>query len=264
MMVVVCVIMLMIVRVIVIMMIVAVRLVRMIVVVMRMIMIVTAVRSVHMNLLCACRPTGLAPRDRLGHQPVFLGLRWGGMAMCVAVIMVVFVMRVVVMMRMIMMPMIVIRMVVAADRTVTVGAALRLEGCLDEHDFGAEFLDKLDQYVIVANAQRLRQKLRRRMTIAEMPGDACNDACILGAEFDETLGLALDEDDRTGFQLEAIAVGQRRRIGEIDVKFAAIDAFEGRATAAAVLEIKLDGINGMRGIETAGFQCLGRSDHSLT
>lgn len=207
-----------------------------------------------------CTP-GFAPGDRFGHQPIFLRLGDDiGFSMMVPVISVIMtVVDMVVMRLMFVMPMIV--MIMPGDASQTIGAALGLKGCRDEADLGTKLLDQFDEHVIIAHTQRIGQQLRRRVPVAEVPGNARDHMRVRRPELDQTLRLALDRDDRAGFQLEPVAVDQRRRFGEVDEEFGPLRARQGAAPPAAIVEIKFDGVGHAGGIIATGCEGLGRSNH---
>src|SRR5581483_10747577 len=66
-----------------------------------------------------------------------------------------------------------------------VSAALRIERCFDLDDFGAKLRGKLRQHVVAPDAQRVGEKLRRHVAIAEMPGDAREVPCVGTTNFEE-------------------------------------------------------------------------------
>jgi hypothetical protein len=224
------------------------------------VVIMAAIRAMHVNLLGARSTPRFAPSDGFGHQPVFLG--HGGvlmlMAMTVVIVAMLVAMRVIVLLVMVM---IVVVMVVAAHRAEAIGPTFRLECGRDEAHFGTEFLDEFDQNVVVADAQGPLKQLRRRMPVAEMPGDPGDDVRIVGAEFNEPFRLAFDQHDPAGLKQEAVAFNQRRRVRKVNVEFAALGADHRAAPTAAILEVKLDGIDCGCRIKRAGIQGLGRSDH---
>jgi hypothetical protein len=230
------------------------------VVFMPVIMVMPAAGTMDMRRLDARGAARFPPGDRLGHQPIFLGLYDDvRFRVVMPVVMVVMAMMIVVVLPVIVMPMVV--MIMPGDTSQTVGAAFRLEGRRHETNFGPEFLDQFDEHIIVADTQRIWQQLRRRMPVAEMPGNARDDVRIRRAELDKPLRLAFDRNDRAGFQFEPVTVHERRRLREVDEKFGSLFARQGAAPAAAIVEIEFDGVGHAGGIIAAGGEGFGRSDH---
>ena len=249
-------------------------------------MVMATVGTVHVHLLDARGASSLATGDGFSHQPVFFRLGRRGMIVIpmvmvmgmpkTMVVVVIMVMIVIMMMIVIValgmtMPVVMIltmlvamvMVVVAAHRTQAIGAAFRLERGIDEAHVGAKLLDQLDQHIVVADAQGAVEELGRRMAIAQVPGDARDHMRIGRAEFHQPLRLGRDQHDRAGFQCEAVALHQRRRFGEIDVKGLPLGTSERGAPPPPILEIEFHGIDRRGGIEAAGVQDLGRTDHRL-
>lgn len=260
--------------------------VTMVIMIMRVIVAAAAIRTMHMLGRGPRRTTRLAPRDRLGHQAILFRLRVGVMmmpmvvvimivimvvmimAMCVVIVVVAMSMvimvvpvRMVIMVVIVRVAMPVIMMVVAGHAAEAIGAALGLEGRGNEADLRTELLDQFDEHIVVSDAECIRQQLRRRMAIAEMPGDARDDMRIGRAELNQTLRLAAHHDDIAGFELEAIAIDERRRFSEIDEKFGALGARQRTAATAAIVEIEFNRVDHTASIEAAALKGLGRSDH---
>lgn len=245
--------------------------VTMVVVIMRMIVAAATIRAMYVLGGRARRTTRLTPGNRLRHQTIFFRLRIDVMVMIMVVVVAMRVVIVVmpvmlmVMMVVIMMSMItrmpVIVMIVAAHAAKAIGTALGLERRGDEADLRAELLDQFDEHIVVADAERIGQKLRRRMAIAEMPRDARDDVRIGRAEFNKALRLAGHDDDIARLQLEAVAIDERRRFGEIDQEFAALGARQRATATAAIVEIEFNRVDHAARIKAAVGEGLGRSDH---
>ncbi len=242
-------------------------------VIMRMIVAAAAIGTVHVFGRRASRTARLTPGNRLGHQAIFFRQRIGmmmPMVMMVVVMMVIMPVAVMIMvvmiviMRVIMalcmiVPMIV--MIMTGHAAKAIGPALGLKRRRDKTDLGPELLHEFDEHIVVADAKRIRQELRWRMAIAEMPGNARDDMRIGRAELDQTLWLAGHHDDVARFQLEAVAINERRRISEIDEEFRALGARQRATATAAIVEIEFNRVDHAACIETAALKGLGRSDH---
>lgn len=155
-------------------------------------------------------------------------------------------------------------MIVTAHAAEAIGTALGLERRRDEADLGPQFLDQFHEHIIIANAKRIRQQLRRRMAIAEMPGNPRNDMRIDRAEFNQTFRFAGHDDDVTRLQFEAIAIDKCRRLREIDKKLRALGTRQRAPATAAIVEIQLNRVDHAACIEAAVCKGLGRSDHGGT
>ena len=237
--------------------------------VMRVIMAATAVRAMDMGMRggSAGGLPGLAALDRSGQFSIVdrRFARMGTVVIVVVVMMAVIVMIVVVIMIVAMrMTMIVMVMPVlmALHLTVAIRAAFGYEGGLDEADLGgAELLHHLDQHVVVADAQHVGVDLGRGVAVAEVPGDAGERERVGEAELDQPLRLRLDRDDEAVVEPIAVAVPDRRNLGEVDQEFEAVLALHRHAAATAVLEIEFDAVDDLIGGEAAGESGGGGAHH---
>lgn len=105
--------------------------------------------------------------------------------MCVAVMLVIMVRMIMVVMSVMVMAaaaglaMGMVMMVLVAGSVVPVrlggfiGAALRLEGRFDHLDGGAKAARHLLQHAVARDADAIREKFRRHMAVAQMPGEPC-------------------------------------------------------------------------------------------
>lgn len=129
--------------------------------------------------------------------------------------------------------------VVGHGGAVAVGAALGVEGGAHEGDgVGAELLHQLDQHVIIADDERVGVDLDRGVAITEVPGDAGEAQRLGDGEAGEALGFGDDADEAAVVEFEAVAIGERRGVGEIEQEGEAADGRHGEASAVAVVEIE--------------------------
>jgi len=97
-----------------------------------------------------------------------------------------------------------------------IGAAFRLERRFDLDHLGAKPGRHGGEKMVAPQPDGIRQDLCRRVTVAEMPGDARELQRIVQANLVEGLGRRLDGDDAPVFEYEAVAVPQADRFGEIE------------------------------------------------
>jgi hypothetical protein len=148
-------------------------------------------------------------------------------------------------MRMVVRVVVPVAMVVARGGADAVGAALGGEGRLDEADGrAAHLLDHFDQDVIVADPERVAGEFGGGVAVAEVPGDAGEFALVGEAELGEALRPRRDGDDAAVLEREAVAGGERRRLGEVEQEFEAALGVHHDAPAAALVIIEHDGIDG--------------------
>lgn len=154
------------------------------------------------------------------------------------------------------------RMVVRQGMAVAIGTALRREGLGDEADRpGAELLQHLDQHIVVADADRAGPDLGRGMPVAEMPGDPGEQVGVVCGHLGQPFRLGDDRHHPAILEQEAVALDQRRRLGEIDMEQRAGPAGHGQPAPAAVLVVELDAVgDGRRRIGPGGNGGIG-ADH---
>ena len=156
-----------------------------------------------------------------------------------------------------------VRMIMSGDRPMPISPALGLKSGVDEAHFSTEPLHHFDKNIIVADPQRIRQQLRRRMPIAQMPGHTRDHMRITRAEFHQTLRPRHHRHKRTVFQHEGIALHQGRRIRQIGMKGDPLAAGETRPPPTAILEIQIHAVNDASDIIGAGKADLGGTEHGL-
>lgn len=146
------------------------------------------------------------------------------LSMLVLVVMRMIMAVVIVMMPMaVVMTMMMIVMVVPAAAIVAMGVMVdfrfRLERALDHRHRTALPAHQLAERSIVRNVKRFGRHLGRDMVAAEMPGETHQPQRVLGADFQQAFRRGLDLDQHAVFELQGIAVVQRRRLVERDREF---------------------------------------------
>lgn len=192
--------------------------------------------------------------------PVVLRMRLG-MGVCVCVTMVVTVAMV--MMVVVIVVAVMVIMAAAAIVAVVVGAALRLEGPLDERHGAALTSDHLRQHMVVLDIDGVGCDLGRGMTIADMPGDPHQPQRVFGPDFEQALWRGLDRDQAAVLQLHRIAIGERRRLVEIKQDLQAGIALEREAAAIAVVMVEREGIDHTVGLDRSLANDGGGTQHDV-
>ncbi len=126
-----------------------------------------------------------------------------------------------------------------------IGAAFRIERRLDLRHLGAEAAYHVLDDVIATDPQLLTEDLGRKVTIAEMPGDAHEVLCILRADFGKRLGRRKHFHEASVFQRQRVAGPQHDRFLQIEQEFEAANALHGDPPAMPVVEIEHDRIDGL-------------------
>src|SRR5271166_664762 len=117
-------------------------------------------------------------------------------------------------------------------------AAFGVERRLERNDPGPQaFGHRLDDG-IAADAQRLRHEFGREMTIAEMPGDACQRQRVSGPDLRQRLGRRDHLDNASILEPQTVATAQHRGFPEVEQEFEAADAGHDEAPAIALVEIE--------------------------
>ncbi|KFC64044.1 hypothetical protein FG93_05554 [Bosea sp. LC85] len=127
--------------------------------------------------------------------------------------------------------------------TVIIGAALGLERTFDHAHGAALAANHLGEDMVVLDIDRVCRDLRRRVPVADMPGDTHQPQRVLGPHFEQALRSGLDQDEAAILELHRIAIVQDRRLVEIEQDLAAAIAFQGDAAAIAVLMVERQGLN---------------------
>jgi hypothetical protein len=142
------------------------------------------------------------------------------------------------------MPLVVVSVVVAVIMAMpmVVGPALRPEGPHDLGQGAALPAHHLGEHMVILDVNRVRRDLRRRVPVADMPGDAHQAQRVLGADFEQVLRGGVDSDQPTVLQLQRIALVQHGRLVEIQEEAKAPLAGQRDAAALAVLVVQRDGV----------------------
>lgn len=127
--------------------------------------------------------------------------------------------------------------------TVIIGAALGLERTFDHAHGAALATDHLGEDMVVLDIDRVCRDFRRRVPVADMPGDTHQPQRVLGPHFEQALRSGLDQDEAAILELHRIAIAQDRRLVEIEQDLAPAIAFQRDAAAIAVLMVERQGLN---------------------
>ena len=152
------------------------------------------------------------------------------MGMLVLVTMLVLVpMRMIVAVMVVMMPMAVVMAMMVVVVVVPAAAIvamrvvmdfrLRLERTLDHRHGAALPTHQFAERRIVRDVKGVGRHLGRDVMAAEMPGETHQPQRVLGADFQQAFRRRLDLDQRAVFELQRVAVVQRRRLIERDREF---------------------------------------------
>ena len=140
------------------------------------------------------------------------------MRMIVAVLHVVMPMAVMMTVMVVAMVMIVPAAAIVA-MSVVMDFRLRLERTLDHRHRTALPAHQLAESGVIRNVEGIGRHFGRDMVPAEMPGEAHQPQWVLGADFEQAFRRGLDLDQRAVFQLQRVAIVQRRRLVERDREF---------------------------------------------
>lgn len=121
-----------------------------------------------------------------------------------------------------------------------VGATLRLEGAHDAMNVAAEAGDHFGQDVIGLDIECVRRYFAGRVAVADMPGDASEFGGVVSVDLEEVFGCSADDDDLPVVEFEAVAVGEIRRLGEVEQEVHAVVSLKGDAALEARCAIKGD------------------------
>lgn len=164
--------------------------------------------------------------------PVMVAVMTAATAVAMGVlVLVLVVMRMIVAVLHVVMPMAVMMTVMVVTMVMIVPAAaivamsvvmdfrLRLERTLDHRHRTALPAHQFTERRIVRNVEGVSRHLGRDMMAAEMPGEAHQPQRVLGADLQQAFRRGLDLDQRAVFQLQRVAIVQRRRLVERDREF---------------------------------------------
>ena len=165
------------------------------------------------------------------------------MTMVVMIVVVMIVMVAVVAMAMmgvivVVMVAVVVMMAVIVAAIVIVGSALRLEGTLDGRRRAALAAHHLGEDMVLLDVDRVGEDFGGCVPVADVPRDAQEPQRVLGPDLEETLRGRLHLDEPSVLELDGVAVGERRRLVEIEQEVEAFIALECDAAAVAALVIE--------------------------
>ena len=140
------------------------------------------------------------------------------------------------------MVMMAVTVIMPLHRTVTVGAALRLEGRVDQRDLGAQPFDHVDDHVIRTDTQAVAHDLCRQMAVAEMPGHAHQFGLVRAGDLGEAFSGGLDGDDAPILELQAFTMHQQPRFGQVEEEPRPRDPRERDPTAEAPIVVEDDAV----------------------
>ena len=109
-----------------------------------------------------------------------------------------------------------------------IGAAFGIEGLVDMGDGGAEAREHLLDHMVAADEQPVAGKLGRQVAVAEMPGEADEMGGVPRPDLGEWLGCGLHRDDTAILQEKAVAVMERRGLGQVEEEIEALLALQGK------------------------------------
>ena len=89
---------------------------------------------------------------------------------------------------------------------------------------------------------RSRAELGRQVAVAEMPGEAHQLCRARRCDLGQRLRRGAHRDDPPVLQLQAVAVAERHRLGEVEQKFEAARAVHGHPAAVALVIVEHHGI----------------------
>ena len=160
-----------------------------------------------------------------------------------------------------MMVVVAVMMVMAASAG-GVGAGFGIEWRVVLLRVSAETFDHFGYDMVVPDTYLARQELHRKMTVAEMPGDAHQGILVMGVDVEHALRHGLHRDEPPVLQAQCIASAQSNGLGKVEHDFATSQSFEEEAATMAVVVVKQHGIGGFgRGPATGG-NVFGRADHA--
>ncbi len=139
---------------------------------------------------------------------------------------------------------IIMRVVVMVVARRSVSAALGIKRRGDFQHLGAELADHVSHYMIAADAQRMRQELRRQMPVAEMPSNAGEMPCIGAADLQKRLGRGNHFNKPAVLEYQRIAVAQFDRNGKIKQEGRAPCSGHRHSAAMAIVVAEYDAIRG--------------------
>lgn len=98
--------------------------------------------------------------------------------------------------------------IMGVARTAAKSAAFGIEGRIDRGSATAQSLDHVCNYMVVAYAQTITEKLSRQMTVTEMPGNPYEDSQLGCSYLDESLGRRPYQNDPAIVQDKPVTIAQ--------------------------------------------------------
>lgn len=140
---------------------------------------------------------------------------------------------------------VIVIVIMVVSVVVIIGPALGLERALDHAHGAALAADHLGKDMVVLDIDGVCRDLRRRVPVADMPGDAHQTQRVLGPHFEQALRSRLDQNEAAILELDGIAIVQNRRLVEVEQNLAPAIAFQRDAAAIAILMVERQGLNNL-------------------
>jgi hypothetical protein len=119
-----------------------------------------------------------------------------------------------------------------------VGPSLRMERGLDPYKIRSESMEHILDHMVGSNAERSFSNFSWQMSISQMPSKAYKLIGILVADFHNQLGSSLNLQPPAIFELQAISVGHRNRLRQVQKDIFALICSQANAPAMACLKVK--------------------------
>lgn len=139
--------------------------------------------------------------------------------------------------------------VVMAGMVMVIGAALGLERALDRRHRATLATDQLGEDMILLDIDRIGGDFRRRVAVADMPGEAHQPQRVLGADLEQALRRGLDLHEAAILQLHGVAIGEHGRLVEIEQNVEPAITLERDAAAVAVLMVERQRLDDLVGAD---------------
>jgi hypothetical protein len=119
-----------------------------------------------------------------------------------------------------------------------VSAAFGLERDLHLCKIGSEAKEHILDHVVGPNAKNLVSNFSRQMPISQMPREARQLIGIFMSDFDNELRRSLNLEPSAIFELQAISVGHRNRLGKVEQDIFALIPSQANAASMPRVEIE--------------------------
>jgi len=136
-----------------------------------------------------------------------------------------------------------------------VGAAFRLEACLDPRHRAAETAHHVLDRVVRRDADAVGQDLRRHMPVADVPGEPRQMQRVACGDLRDRLLRRDDADHAAVLEHETVAVLELRRLRQIEQEDEIAFGAHGDAPAIAAVMWQHDGVERLRGAGRHHFGC---------